>query len=178
MSHKNPRLWLVITKRYFSIWFSGRCYASFETRTKIWIQECSWFLIIEGRRIFSMWFHGFKGRESAIWVKMSRKTINCCRFKDIKHVWVTQWCLSKINGPKNCSKNHLKDATPKWQPFSKNSQMHQILTNLLIATDILNNDVVKTAVAVQRGKPWEISNILSRTIEKNKNIFRVNSVEN
>ena len=40
--------------------------------------------------------------------------------------------------------------------------MHQIMTNLLMATDILNNDVVKTAVAeVQRGKPWEISKILS-----------------
>ena len=35
--------------------------------------------------------------------------------------------------------------------------MHQIMTNLLMTTDILNNDVVKTAVAeVQRGKPWEI----------------------
>ena len=74
-----------------------------------------------------------------------------------------------MNSPKNCSKNHLQDATPKWQPFSKNSQMHQIMTNLLMATDILNNDVVKTAVAeVQRGKPWEISKILSENIYKIK----------
>ena len=45
--------------------------------------------------------------------------------------------------------------------------MHQIMTNLLIGTDILNNDVVKTAVAeVQRGKPWEISKILSEKFTK------------
>ena len=72
-----------------------------------------------------------------------------------------------MNSPKNCSKNHLKDAMPKWQPFSQNSQMHQILTNLLMTTDIPNNDVVKTAVAVQRGKPWEISNLLSEQFINN-----------
>ena len=44
---------------------------------------------------------------------------------------------------KNRSKNHLQDAMPKWQPFSENSQAHQILTNILIATDILSTDVAE-----------------------------------